>query len=86
MTQIFEHMRPGGYVELVETHGDVTSDDDSIPADSGIRKLFNIWRPMAQRAGLRVLESGQELVQSLQEAGFVDVKVWPWYSPVFQAC
>lgn len=75
MKQLYDHTRPGGYVEIVEPGGRITTDDDSMPADSGIYKFFNVWMNIAAATGIRVITSSDHLVPDLQEAGFEDIQV-----------
>lgn len=71
-------------MEIIEMSSDIASDDDSIPLDSGIRRVFDLWRSITKGAGFKVLgnDNGMELVRDLEMAGFVDVKVrLPKYGP-----
>lgn len=76
---MYKHTKPGGYVELAELSNDITSDDNTIPPDSGIRRYFDAWQASAPKAGLRVLynDSYKLMTKELADAGFVDIKVGP---------
>lgn len=78
--RIFEHLVPGGWVELSEQEQDGRSDDGSLEG-SALRKWFDIYISLAPKAGLKFVTDVQ-LKEMLKEAGFVDVSVttlkMPW--------
>ncbi|KAF8247741.1 S-adenosyl-L-methionine-dependent methyltransferase [Wilcoxina mikolae CBS 423.85] len=80
--QLYDHTKPGGYIELVEPGGWITTDDSSMPTDSAIYRYFNIWINIAAATGLRIIRGSDEFVRDLQEAGFEDIQVFslkqPW--------
>ncbi|KND88469.1 Phosphomethylethanolamine N-methyltransferase [Tolypocladium ophioglossoides CBS 100239] len=70
--QAFNHLKPGGYLQLAGSHPAFQSDDGTLPADSAYVEMANIYFDMSERIGA----SGHEVLQwkhYLEEAGFEDV-------------
>lgn len=71
--QMFRHTQPGGWVEMQEFEGAITSDDDSIERAHAIRE----WQALIDEASLKfgkqinVLSSHKD---KLTAAGFVNIK------------
>lgn len=74
-------LTPGGWIELMEIHTDMLSDDNTLLDGSPIKRMGELWHPAAEKLGLKIM-SGEELEQMCKEAGFVDVKLrklkQPW--------
>lgn len=85
ISQAYRHLAPGGLYELSEHNfGSVYSDDDTIPEDSGLQAYAkHCFKAMAM-AGVDVSHSGEDYKRMMEEAGFVDVKLYtfkyPWGS------
>ncbi|EQB45302.1 hypothetical protein CGLO_15852 [Colletotrichum gloeosporioides Cg-14] len=79
-TKIFNNLTSGGYVELVELDLHARSDDGTLKPDSAITKCTRLLGEAAEIFG-RPYQEVPPLVQVLQNAGFVDVKIhvhkWP---------
>ncbi|KZF25587.1 S-adenosyl-L-methionine-dependent methyltransferase [Xylona heveae TC161] len=72
LSQIYTHLKPGGWVEAKEADVIAQSDTGSIPAESALRR----WETNCIHAGNLIglqLESARKLKQWMEEAGFVDV-------------
>jgi SAM-dependent methyltransferase len=70
--QALEHLRPGGYLQLAGSVPMISSDDDTLPADSAYVELSRIYFEMGERIGA----SGNEPLrwkEYLEAAGFTDV-------------
>jgi len=71
--QMYKHVKPGGWVELVEAElGGPWSDDDSVPADCAFVEYMQHFVRLAKVAGFGET-NGHALKQRLEAAGFVDV-------------
>jgi ubiquinone/menaquinone biosynthesis C-methylase UbiE len=81
LQQMYRCCEPGGYIELMELHMGIHSDDNSIPPDSAIMRVSKLWGPAGERANLKVL-NGEEYAEHARNAGFTDIKVTalkqPW--------
>ncbi|KAF5525323.1 Secondary metabolism regulator LAE1 [Colletotrichum aenigma] len=79
-TKVFNHLTPGGYVELVELDLHARSDDGTLKSDSAISRCTEL---LGEAAGIfgRPYQEIPPLVKVLEDAGFVDVKMevhkWP---------
>lgn len=71
--RIFDHLTPGGVVQLQETKALFESDDNSIPKGGAIELHCNRYLEAAEVAGLENV--APELESYLLNAGFVDVRV-----------
>lgn len=70
--QAFNHLRPGGYLQLSGSVPDFRSDDGTLPADSAYIEMGQIYFDMSERVNL----SGWEPTrwkEHLEKAGFEDV-------------
>ena len=86
-TSAFEHIKPGGYVEVIEHSVCPVSDDGTVNEES----FFTLWGKTVIEMGERFGKSftiWEESKQRLEKAGFIDVVEkkykWPmngWPSP-----
>lgn len=70
--QAFNHLRPGGYLQLCGSYPAFQSDDGTLPADSAYIAMGQIFFDMSERVGA----SGREprnWKRYLEEAGYEDV-------------
>lgn len=73
LAQIYRHLKPGGYVEIIEHLMDVYSDDGCYPQDCALREYMSKLNLSLERMGVPNIAP---LVKDLAiRAGFVDVKV-----------
>jgi hypothetical protein len=71
--QMYQHVKPGGWVELAEAElGGPWSDDNSVPADCAFVEYMQHFVRLAKAAGFGET-NGHALKKHLEEAGFVDV-------------
>lgn len=66
------NLNPGGYIELFDTLNPLTSDDDTLPADSAIGKWNKLLVEASQKIN-RPLDSLVKYKDQLTEAGFVNI-------------
>ncbi|KAH8721201.1 Secondary metabolism regulator LAE1 [Beauveria bassiana] len=73
LKQAYEHIRPGGWVELQDVDGVVHTDDNSVPKDWPLKRFTNLLVEAFAQFGTNVnaAESGREY---LEEAGFVNIQ------------
>lgn len=71
--QSFDHLKPGGWLELSATIPDIRSDDDSIPKNSAYLEAGKIFFEMASKMGTP-LEAPRSWKEQAERNGFVDVK------------
>lgn len=74
MSQCFEHLEPGGWVEFQDFDIDHYSLDGSLTPDHALRRWINIAYTAEEKTG-RSLRPGRNLEQWMRDAGFIDVKV-----------
>ena len=70
--QAYEHLCPGGWIELSDFDAWASTDDDSLPATSSYHEFQVSLNEAARKFG-RVMNVGPLHKQNLVEAGFVDV-------------
>ncbi|KAL1962611.1 hypothetical protein VTN77DRAFT_9325 [Rasamsonia byssochlamydoides] len=71
--QAFDHLRPGGWLEMQEFETVLYSDDASIAQAEHIRNWSNMINEASQRFGKPFNGAGR-LKQAMVDAGFVDVR------------
>ncbi|OAA43969.1 methyltransferase domain-containing protein [Beauveria brongniartii RCEF 3172] len=73
LKQAYEHIRPGGWVELQDVDGVVHTDDNSVPKDWPLKRLTDLLVEAFAQFGTNAnaAESGREY---LEEAGFVNIQ------------
>ncbi|TGZ77506.1 S-adenosyl-L-methionine-dependent methyltransferase [Ascodesmis nigricans] len=81
--QMFDHCEPGGYVELSEYQlTGVGCDDNTVPADSGLRTYMSVLGEGLSKMGVNVKDYNAAFFQThLENAGFVDVEVYTFKVP-----
>ncbi|GJN67126.1 hypothetical protein PLICBS_001150 [Purpureocillium lilacinum] len=70
--QAFNHLKPGGHLQLAGSYPDFQSDDGTLPSDSAYVEMGKIYFDMSERIGA----SGREVLKwkhYLSQAGFDDV-------------
>ena len=70
--QSFAHLKPGGWLELSATIPDVSSDDDTIPANSAYLEAARLFFEMSAKMGTP-LEAPRSWKGIMQDVGFVGV-------------
>ncbi|KAL0932917.1 methyltransferase domain-containing protein [Colletotrichum truncatum] len=80
LAQAFEHLEPGGYIELQDNAFPIQCPDDSMPEHSAIARWSSLLVEGTNRIG-RPIDTPSRFKQLLEEAGFEDVvehkKIWP---------
>ncbi|KXH45423.1 TAM domain methyltransferase [Colletotrichum nymphaeae SA-01] len=80
LTKAFQHLVPGGYIELQEPDLHAESDDASLPRDCALDKYCDLLREAMVQLG-REYVSVPALKTVMEEVGFVDVELsrykWP---------
>jgi hypothetical protein len=79
--QSYEHLKPGGWLELSATIADVRTDDDSIPKDSACVEVSRIYSEMAAKMGAPA-EAPRSWTEQVERNGFVDVKEVVYKLPI----
>jgi hypothetical protein len=78
--QAFEHIRPGGYIEIVEHSVHPISDDDTMGPDHFYHEWGKVVLEMGEKFG-KTFAIWEESAERLRKAGFLDVTVvdfkWP---------
>ena len=73
MKQAFHHIKPGGYIELMEPSIWAWSSDGSLKDDSPYMQYLRYLIEASEKTG-RKLDVAAELAQWMEDAGFEDVK------------
>ncbi|KAJ6788827.1 hypothetical protein PWT90_05930 [Aphanocladium album] len=73
LKQVFEHLKPGGWVELQDVDGKVHTDDNSVPEDWPLKRLTDLLIEAFAQFGTNAnaADCGR---QYLEEAGFVNIQ------------
>lgn len=77
--EMYTATKEGGLVELSEQEQNIHSDDRTVEG-TNLKKWFEVFLDCAGKAGLQ-LPDPEELVKTLEEAGFIDVKVKTFKQP-----
>ncbi|OLN83287.1 Trans-aconitate 2-methyltransferase 7 [Colletotrichum chlorophyti] len=83
--EAFEHIRPGGYIEIkeidIEDHSQVLGDD--LPEDHIYRRWAKVMFEATERLGKTLLQTRDHgIAKNLESAGFVDIVEKSWPIPV----
>jgi len=70
--QAFEHLNPGGWIEVFEPRNPLESQDGTLPPDSALLKWSNSCFEASVKLGTP-MDSGLYHKQRLLDAGFVNV-------------
>ena len=70
--QAYDHIRPGGSMELTSSIASPSSDDGSLKPDAAILILERMFFEMGEKMNTPI-DSPKKLKAQLEEAGFVDV-------------
>lgn len=71
--QAYEHLKPGGWIELASTIPDIQCDDNTLPAKSYYLEAGRLYFEMAEKMSAP-LESPRRWADQMRNAGFVDVQ------------
>ncbi|TGZ76383.1 S-adenosyl-L-methionine-dependent methyltransferase [Ascodesmis nigricans] len=83
LRQIYKHTAPGGCIELVEhTNDRGFCDDDSIADDSSFPVYWAAVRKCYEKLGMNSGLRAADYICLVEEAGFEDVKVYPFKIPL----
>lgn len=86
--QMYDHVRPGGYVEISEIEHDLRCDDGTMDG-SNLKKYLDLFKASCMKAGQKFVD-GEYTKKVMEDAGFVDVVVHtyilPWVSNVKLNC
>ena len=75
------HIKPGGFVEQVETSGMAVSDDGTVLPDSAISKWWGIFKEIGEKTG-KTFAASEVARESIEAAGFVDVHEYKFKLPL----
>ena len=78
----FSSMKPGGWVENQEFDLVFASDDNTLPADSAVRRWQDLWNEGISRVGMTGRCNPEKMVDQMQTAGFINVTIRPYKMPV----
>ncbi|KAK1510259.1 methyltransferase domain-containing protein [Colletotrichum abscissum] len=72
LTQAYEHMKPGAWIEFQELHGQVHCDDGTMPEDDKLEEFYELT--VEAFAGLGIMfHIARDLRPHLEAAGFKDI-------------
>lgn len=73
LTDSYRHLKPGGFVEVIEHAADVSCDDGSYPENCALRDYMrNLGRSLEIMGLASMPRDGRKYIE---KAGFVDIKV-----------
>jgi hypothetical protein len=71
--QAYEHLKPGGWIQLASTIPDIQSDDNTLPEKSHYLEAGRLYFEMAEKMG-SPLDSPRKWAEQMRDAGFTDVR------------
>lgn len=71
--QAYDHLKPGGWIQLASTIPDIQSDDNTLPDKSYYVEAGRLYFEMAERMGAP-LDSPRKWADQMQAAGFEEVR------------
>ena len=79
MSQAFDALKPGGYIELQDMNFPARCDDNTAPPESPLMRWSALMTEAAKNLGIDITISNQ-FPNLLQEVGFIDIQVetYPW--------
>ncbi|RPA90327.1 S-adenosyl-L-methionine-dependent methyltransferase [Choiromyces venosus 120613-1] len=69
--QIYESVKPGGWVQILEHDSVICSDDNSIAPDSQLQLFMDLYNEASEKINRPTIT--HKLSKMLEEAGFIDV-------------
>jgi trans-aconitate methyltransferase len=72
MTQCYQHLQPGGWIEFQEPEAWMNSDDDTINKATNMMQWQTLCNEAAAKFG-KEIRIGHTLKERMEKAGFVDV-------------
>ncbi|KAI9757693.1 MAG: hypothetical protein M1815_000340 [Lichina confinis] len=81
LQQGYEHLQPGGWMEVQEVDIDIYSEDGSLKEDDPLR----VWNKQCQEAIAldgRTFSPGPHTRRRMEQAGFVNVREYPFKLPI----
>ncbi|KAK3317961.1 S-adenosyl-L-methionine-dependent methyltransferase [Apodospora peruviana] len=81
MKQVYDNLRPGGWVEFQETANTLYSQDGSLRADNPMKKMMDGLMEACDRIG-RTLDPAPSMKGWIEKAGFTNVEVATFPLPV----
>lgn len=78
----FASMKPGGWVENQEFDLNFTTDDNSQPHDSAVRRWQDIWNEAVATVGMTGRCDPIKMADQMKAAGFINVAVRPFKMPL----
>ncbi|KAH8664806.1 S-adenosyl-L-methionine-dependent methyltransferase [Ilyonectria robusta] len=72
LRQAYEHLKPGGWIEIQELDARANCDDGSLSPDAPLAKFFDTAERAVKEFGMK-FRAGENLRGPLEEAGFVNV-------------
>jgi SAM-dependent methyltransferase len=79
--QMYENLRPGGWIELQESANNMYSQDGSLAKDNPMVRMMEGLMEACQKIG-RTLDPAPSMEQWVKDAGFVNVKVETFKLPI----
>lgn len=79
--QIYDNLKPGGWVEFQEAVNEMYSDDDTLQADNPMRKVMDLLREACDKVG-RMLDPAPMFYTWAKDAGFRRVKEQRFKLPI----
>jgi hypothetical protein len=73
LKRIYKHLKPGGWVELVENEAWAKSDDGSLTESSAIYEWQSVMDEATTKIGKK-MNIAETLIDKVKAAGFVEVK------------
>jgi hypothetical protein len=81
MGQAYNHLKPGGWIQLASTIPGALTDDDSIPPDSGYVESGRLYYEIAEKMGAP-LDAPRAWAEQMRAAGFVNLQVVVYKLPM----
>lgn len=72
LTKMVSHVKPGGWIEQVETSVQARTDDDTIPHGGNVEKWPSLYKEVGEKIGVNFF-AAELACSSMKDAGFVNV-------------
>ncbi len=78
----FSSLKPGGWVENQEFDLNFTTDDDTQPCDSAVRRWQDLWNGAVQMHGMTGRCDPHKMAEQMVTAGFTNVEIRRYKMPI----
>ncbi|KAL1843356.1 hypothetical protein VTJ49DRAFT_1943 [Mycothermus thermophilus] len=82
LRNVFENLKPGGWIEIQDIYPRATSDDDTIPPDYALGRFYALLEPVVRERYGTDIYLMERMPQLLSSLGFVNVQRRVFHLPL----